>query len=165
MSVCSSRGIRRLLGMHLPSGHSQLPVDGMSWRSAHFVEEVCSRRSRWNWPAEMTTSLDALIAMAILLDNLLRKCRHLHRFSPSFSKCLGSVSEPMEVAVTHLPAAEGTTWIQLGFCLYCGQGGHKRQRCPLFQNLGSTRAERWSRDVTSPGPGVSIPSTALPDSF
>lgn len=35
-------------------------------------------------------TLDALIAMAIRLDNLLRECRHSHRFSPSFGEHLES---------------------------------------------------------------------------
>ena len=88
--------------------------------------------------------------------------RHLHCFSPSFGKCSGSEPEPMEVEVTHLPPAERRRRIQLGQCLYCGQVGHQLQWCPVLQNPGSTRAEGPSRDVPSPGPGVSIQATALP---
>lgn len=72
--------------------------------------------------------LDALIAMATCLDNLLWECLHSHRFSPSFCEYSGSEPEPMEVGVTRHSTAERHRWIQLGLCLYCGQGRHKLQR-------------------------------------
>lgn len=75
----------------------------MSQRFAHYLDKVCMRKSRRNWPV---ITLDALIAMAIGLDNHLRDRRHSHRFSPSFGEYSGSVPEPMEVGVTRLSAAE-----------------------------------------------------------
>jgi hypothetical protein len=51
-------------------------------------------------------SLDALIAMAIHLDNLLQERRYSYRLYPSLSDHSVSEPEPMEEGVTHLPATE-----------------------------------------------------------
>ena len=53
-----------------------------------------------------TLSLDALITMAIHLDNLIREHRHLHQLFPSFVDCSESEPESMEIGATCLPAAE-----------------------------------------------------------
>ena len=133
----------------------------MSWRLVRYSEEDCARRFRQNWPVEATTSPWTHIVMAICLDNLLLEHRHSYCFSPSLSEHFGSEPEPMEVGVTRLPAPERCRRRQLRLCLYCGQGGHQLQRCPVRSNSGSTRAERRSRDLPPPGAGVGIPYSSL----
>jgi hypothetical protein len=104
-------------------------------------------------------SFDTLIAMAILLDNLFCERRYSNRFSPSLGEHFGSGPKPIEVGVTRFPAVAQHRWVQLGVCLYCGQGG--LQQCPVRPNSGSTRAKGRSCHLPPPWAGVSIPSSSL----
>ena len=101
------------------------------------------------------------LSTAIRLDNPLWEHRYSHRFSPSLSENSRSEPEPMEVEVTHLPAAERHRRRQMGLCLYCGQGGHQLQWCLLLYNVGIHKSRGLSHDLPPPGTGVSIPSSSL----
>lgn len=95
---------------------------------------------------DLPETLDALIDLAIRLDNRLRE-RHWDRRSsftfqssavdptppawPSLDSSSASTVEPMQVGRAHLSPSERNKRLQAGECLYCGGLGHFRAACPV----------------------------------
>ena len=91
-------------------------------------------------------SLDALIAMAIHLDNLLRSVGvHLATPLPALAVLMQSLN-PWRWG--HTPLRGRAASLETAGAPYCGQEGHQLQRCPVRPNPWSTRAEGRPRDYS-----------------
>lgn len=80
-------------------------------------------------------TLNEFIELAIHIDNLLRPRRPVR-----LSTLTNPSSEPMQLGYTPLHPEERERRRQLHLCLYCGQAGHFKIKCPIRPNPSNPKA-------------------------